>query len=308
MIGIVSNEIRELLKLNLKANSLEVGCPTDELLRIQDLDNIFKISRKIRAESKKEIKEKLGIELSIVNLNIICCFLISVSLSGMTLDFKETILPKSLWKAQKISNPDTIFKTLITQITQHSISIVELVSLGLDGSARSLSRTTAELSWQTLILLAFKEDLLLYQAAHTSEETTETWFRLFGKGRTQKKLTQIEEMLGIHSDVSEKLATQRKDNNQFFSESVHSGYLMTVVSTIRWSFEEDAGAWSALGGSTSASETTLGHLSMTLDYFCEMFILILNEIHHLYPEIKSENWRDFLLLQESISEAKLRRP
>jgi len=301
MIGIISKEVKQQLKENLKANSSEVDTPENEILRIQDLESIFKISREARTDSKKEVKEKLGTELSIVNLHITCCFLMTVSIPEMTHEIEEAIFPKS-WSRDVGFNPDNIFKTLITQLTQHSISIVELVSAGLDGSARVLSRSTADLAWQILILLAFKKDLSLFVSAQTSEDITKTWYELFAKGRTQKKLIEIEKMLDIHSEVIERLAAQRKDDHQFFSESVHSGYAMAVVGTINWSFEEDAGAWSAFGGASSASRGTIAHLAQTLGYFCEIFILILNDIHHIYPDIKIESWRQFLLLQESIKD------
>lgn len=301
MRGIINTELREFFKENLKKYNDKYGHIDASNFTLGSLDEIFKLNRKERKKSQSACLHHLDRHLGLANILTACIFTLTCSVHAEKNE--NGILPQNWINESGKPSPNSVFGGLLTQLTQLSISITELTERGLDNSARIILRSVIELTWQILILVYFREDLKQYVKAESFDEVSQTWWNLFGKGKIQKKLQQIEEDLAVNSSERNFLKKERKDVYQFFSESVHHGYVNTVVASIVWKFEEEAGAWCALGGASSRSDGTLATFINTSLYFIDMFVLILNKYHGTYFEkLPDLYWKESLILRDCVKE------
>lgn len=301
MRGIINTELREFFKKNLKKYNDKYGYIGASKFTLAGLDGIFQLNRKERKRSQSTCLPHLDMHLGLANLLTACIFSLTCSVSSEKNE--NGILPQDWVNESTKPSPNTVFGALLTQLTQLSISITELTERGLDNSARIILRSVIELTWQILILVYFREDLKQYVKAESIEEANQTWWKLFGKGKIQKKLHQIEEDLAIDSSEGNLLKIERKDVYQFISESVHHGYGNSVVASIVWEFEEEMGAWCALGGASARSDGTLAIFINTALYFIDMFVLILNKYHGTYfDELPELYWKESLIIRDCVKE------
>ena len=300
MNGILDRNIRKLIKDNLRLLNAKFKHVDDRDIRITDLDELFKISRSIRRESKKKIKENMPSQLTLSYINICCCFFITASIYKENDD--NSLLSPTWISPSGRPNPNTVIGFLVTQLVHFSLAVVELVENGLDNPAKALSRSVSELSYQILILLSSRQDLIKYVEPESFEGTKEVWFKLFGKNRLQKKISKLEDTLNFHPQSMKILKDRRREDHQYFSESVHHAWIRTVVGSITWDFKEDKGAWSSLGGASQQSESTINHLNHTLVYFIQVFFQVTFHVHNISLEnSKDYYWKEAIILKECIS-------
>lgn len=301
MNGISDPKIKSALKGYLKVLNKKLRHVHDRDLTLSDLEEIFKTSRGIRRASKKEIYKNMSSELSLTFLSISCCIFLTISIYKKE-DEPNTLLPADWIDPKGLPNPNMVIADLLTQIVLFSISIIELVEKGLDNPARALTRTVIETTWQTLILLSSREDLKEYVKPDSFDETKEMWFKLFGKGRLQNKLAKIENSLNFDTESHKLLKAEREKAHQFFSESVHSGFVSSAVSSISWEFQSDNGTWSLLGGASRASLATIDCLNTNLFYFIRVFFAIITKLHRITPSKSDKyHWKEAFILQECIT-------
>jgi hypothetical protein len=176
-----------------------------------------------------------------------------------------------------------------------------LAERGLDNAARVVLRSFIELSWQTIILLFFREDLKIYVQPEDQDEVNRVWWELFGKGRMQKKLTLIEESLGFDSGTIRKYREYRRDIYQFFSESVHHSHINNLVSSMIGNFEQETFQWKPLGGSGVRSDPTLFTRTLSGLYFLDMFFIIVEDFHGTdLSSLKEHYFKDCLIFRDCL--------
>lgn len=300
MNGIVDPQIRNAVKECLKLSNKMLRHVHDRVVSITDLEELFKIARKVRRDSKQKILENMSEELSIAALNISCCFYITTSIFNE--DEPSSLLPYNWINPEGRPNPNQVIGHLLTNVIIFSISILELVEKGLDNAARALTRTLIETTWQILILLSSQQDMKDYVSPNSHEQSREIWFRLFGKGKFQKKLSKLENSLNFNESIQKELKEEREHDHKFLSESVHNAFVSSVVGSITWEFDSDEGSWSALGGASMASKATIGLLNNNLFYFIRLFFPVITDLHGIVPS-KSEKyfWKEAFILRECIT-------
>jgi len=277
MNGILNNKICEYLKENIDRISANYDHIDKEPVVLDRLNYIFEKNSEVRETSVDTSLKTLANQISTSNLLSCCLFTLACSVYSDK-DI-EGIFPKQWITFEGKPDPKMVFGCAITQLCSFSISIVELAEKGLDNAARVVLRSFIELSWQTIILLYFRDDLKRYVVPEEQEEVNRVWWELFGRGKIQKKLSLIEENLGFEPESLQKYKKYRKDVYQFFSESVHHSSINSLVSSLIGDFEEDKFQWKPLGGAGIRSDATLFTLTLSGLYFLDMFFVIVQDYH-----------------------------
>jgi len=268
------------LSLKKKLEELHQGSEkyTDKKMAISDIESIVSCIHEFIPENQKTIRKHLSSRLSFSYLCISCLFYFA-----MSVDTACGLFPKGFLLPNSSVSPNLVFYSLLTNITNLSISIIVLIEHGQDNSARTLLRSLIESCWQTTILHANKEDLVEYiKGASSEKETNKTWHKLFSKGRIKNKLIKIDDLLGFSKSLSEKVENIRNDNYKFFSMSTHNACITTMVNSYAWPFKGSTACSSALlGRASSSSEATINTLNDTLWHFVIYFVAIHCKIHKM---------------------------
>lgn len=158
---LINKEIRSYIKSNLNKYNNNYQFIDSPKFTLGRLDEIFRLNRQTRKESGKLCRSHLNRHLSIANILSASIFILTCSIYNEK--DEDGMLPKQWINYSGKPNPNIVFGTLLTQLTQLSISITELTEKGLDNAARIVLRSAIELTWQILILLYNREDLIRYE-------------------------------------------------------------------------------------------------------------------------------------------------
>jgi len=288
-------------KRTKKYNNEENICPTKRVT-LSDIDSIISFLYSVPHKSRQNVQVNLQKQLSFCYICISCLFYLSLS----TYDEEkshEGLYPADYLAPNSDVNPNFIFMCLLTNITNFASSIVHLVESGQDNSARVLLRSLVELCWQTIILAADKDTLIEYLAPKTKDTATETWHRLFGKGRLKNKIKKIEKELGIKEDLSSEADKERHDTYQFFSMSVHHSCITSAIGAFAFNFEDDNANFGLLGGLSQGSIATLKELCSTLLYFILYFVAIHIKINKMsFGNPKNAHWYEAGMLYQCVKD------
>lgn len=293
---------RKALKELLKKHNAEVKNCTTKKVTLSDIDSIISHLYSVPHKSRQAVQVNLQNQLSFCYLCISCLFYLSLSIYD---DEKknEGLYPAGYLAPNSDVNPNFIFMCLLTNITNFASSIVHLVELGQDNSARVLLRSLIELCWQTMILAADKDTLIEYLAPEDEKTATETWYRLFGKGRLRNKIKKIEKELGVKEYLSSQADKERHDTYQFFSMSVHHSRITSAIGAFAFNFEDDNANLGLLGGHSQGSIATLKELCSTLLYFILYFVAIHVRINKMsFGNPKNAYWYEAVMLYECIKD------
>jgi hypothetical protein len=297
MNGIVNNQIIKHLKDNVDRINRNYDYLDEDPVLIDRLNFIFEKNSEVREESRSEALKYLDKQISTSNLLSACLFLLAISVYSE--NEGDGIFPKQWITYEGRPNPKHVFGCALNQLCSFSISIVELAEKGLDNAARVVLRSFIELSWQTIILLYFREDLKKYIQPEEQGEVNRVWCELFGRGKVQKKLAIIEENLGFDADTIIKYKEYRKDIYQFFSESVHHGHINNIVSSMICNFGKETFQWKPLGGAGVRSDSTLFTLTLSGLYFLDMFFIIIEDFHGTdLASLKEQHFKDCLVFKD----------
>ena len=297
MNGIVNDKIVKYLKDNFDRINRNYNYLDEDFVFLDRLNFIFEKNSEVREESRSVALKYLNKQISTSNILNACLFLLAVSVYSE--NECDGILPKQWITYEGRPDPRFVFGNSLNQLCCFSISIVELVENGLDNAARVVLRSFIELSWQTIILLYFREDLKKYIQPEEQEEVNRVWWELFGKGKIQKKLAIIEENLGFGSDNIIKYKENRKDIYQFFSESVHHSHINNIASSMICNFENEKLQWKPLGGVGVRSNDTLFILSLSGLYFLDMFFIIIEDFHGTdLASLNEQHFKDCLVFKD----------
>ncbi len=302
MNGINDAGIRNLVSIQLRDMRKKIPKSDMRTFTLRDLDDIFRKSRVVSKQCCAEIQEKLKQPISLANLIIASCYCLALALHDSGKD--DNLFPSD-WLASKSSpNPNIILQALVSQLTNFSIAIVNLVEQGLDNQARSLVRTVIELSWQIIIISTYKKDFIEYAKLDVddSDEATQAWFKLFGHGRMYKKLIEIDKLLGFNEEMTIKNKELREMLYSFFSQSIHHSKFAVFEGSWPLNLKKEKRIFSILGAASHSSHLTIGYLNIALWYFHRLFYCIIFNLHRLKPN-PIEDWMEAWYLSQCVEEA-----
>ena len=164
-------------------------------------------------------------------------------------------------------------------LSNHSIGTIKLVESGLDYSARALLRVQAEFCLLLLVVSSDKEKLKIYHQAQSAKDAKTTWYKFFKMKKLRSELEKIEKI--IHKDENLSFATRmRKEQYEFYSQSIHSGFSSSVCGSQAIPFHDHSLFCSAIYGCASAgSVVPLRDLCFNLIHTYQTFFKIINKIH-----------------------------
>jgi len=268
----------------------------DKSVKISDFDALITHINNIQNNAKKKHQTYFSNELTLANLFVLC--LSTVSLSLHSDEYDEEIFPKDWLSSNPYPNPNFILSNLLLQLTNYTLAIIDLVEKGLDSPAKALARTISELSSQTLILIYFRDDFKEYVKGTDDKLSTEIWYKLFAKNKIHKKLSIIEKETETDKELIEYMYNFRKEEYEFFSESIHHSYISVNLGSYAWQCGNDENAQKSLfGGENSSIKRTLSFLNTTLFFFIVNLFKIIDkpknpdklfwlEAYSLYSSIK----------------------
>lgn len=257
-------------------------------LTLKDINAYYEFSKECGEESRQVIHKQLGDELFLCNLAVGC--ITSVSLSIPKDNSEITFFPSS-WFDEKFPNPNFILRSHLIQIANFSLSIIKLVEIGLDNPARALLRACYELIWQTLVILTDKDILCKQSQLRSGKETTENWYKLFAKGKLNKRLAKIETDLGYPPEVVEEMKLWRKENQQFLSEAIHHSTFATNYGAFTRDFtDEENMNCNVMGAPSRASAFTIECLNSELCYFITLFFSIIDNRENIKTDPNDSAW------------------
>ena len=294
MRKLINTKCRDSVKNNIKDTNSVLKTRIDKKIKISNIDSTIKYINNKQKKAKESNYKYLEDELTLANISILC--LSNLSLSVHTEKFDEEIFPRNWLSESSLPNPNFILSNLLLQLTNYSMSIIDLLEKGLDNPARALLRTTSELSEQIIILIHSRNDFKEYVKGHDEAASTKIWYELFSKNKIRNKLSSIEEQIGLDDKLIEYMKNYRKESNEFFSQAVHHSYIAVNVGACAWEYNSDGYINGLFGGENSAIETTLGHLNTTLWFFLISFFR---------KVVKPKNpkellWIEAFLLQQSV--------
>ncbi len=302
MIDIKNQNIRNIIKNRLSSIRKEIKEEHSNCLNISDLDNL---SKEIRNSYKEALATRYDViheQAAFASLHIMSCFTLAKAIFDENED-KGYLLPDNWFNGEKDINPNRIISYLILSLAKTSTSVVYLCESGFDNQARSLGRNLAELSWQTLILTFFKEKLLLYISPDNPKEANEVWFMLFGKGKFESNLKEIERGLGFSEEILQTTKELREEIFQFYSMFLHNSYVAVTINNYSFSLQDDSVTSCDFASKSKTSIATLQYLNDILWYFHRVFYSIVFEYHKLRPlKPKRKMWIQARVLHDCTNE------
>jgi hypothetical protein len=195
---------------------------------------------------------------------------------------------------------------MLTQLANFALSSIVLLEKGLDNPARTLSRHAAELSQQILVLMHSRDDFKAYVAAQDENSAMKLWSALFGRGKLNARLAQIEQGFGFDEAMIENLVRSRRENYAFYSQAVHHSFVASTIGAYAPRFDGSSQYLGVFGGENAATRSTLRHLNFTLWYFVLGFFGILGKHYRIKPRNpKDLFWLEAFMLYFCVREGYL---
>lgn len=196
--------------------------------------------------------------------------------------------------------PHIVLSCLTTQITNHTLSVINLVKNGLDNSARTILRTMEELVYLTIYLASDISKIKVYSDINNPKET---WYKNFRLEKVNKEIVKIETRLGIPDKLIQQFKEHRSEGFEFYSQYTHNSYGAIASGTFVRSFsDEDTIHISVFGKESRNSISTLNRVNSTLFYFnLSMFKLLISD-HKTQLSASNGISRMTLILFESFKE------
>ncbi|MED4532934.1 DUF5677 domain-containing protein [Metabacillus fastidiosus] len=241
-----------------------------------------------RKDSNEIIKNKLESELSITYL-----YIIEIAVLSLAFNQDKEGFFSEIWNRINIREPNHTFESIYTNITNHALSVVLLVESGLDTSARSLLRVLIELTWISILTLADKEKLKIYQKTTDKDIEKTAWYNHFKPKKLSDGIMKLEKTLGIDDEEFLKyLDETRSEMYSFLSKYSHSSYTAVSIGAYTTSFsDEERIDSSLLGKESSTSISTITQLNEVLFYLSVMIEAIFTKIHKFSPPTENYLWK-----------------
>jgi hypothetical protein len=288
---ILNKELRKKLSNSLrKFRKSNKGNPNQ--LKLKDIDTISEVIISSRKEANIEISKDIRKELEIAYLCVHSISLLALLFSDRR---KNNILPQDYFDKYNVPSVNLLVGNILTLISNHSLSIIQLLENGMDWSSRPILRTLSELSALFIVILAIPEKAKIYMNPQNEQEERIIWFKNFTPNKLKKLLIQIKEEDKIEGETIELFNELFEHLHSFYTQTTHTASIVSIVGAFSSGKRETLNY--ALWGRYSLSiESRLLDLTHIIFFTTEIFLSILDK----YYQITLSNEKYFAALFNSI--------
>lgn len=275
---------RQFIANNLKELNKTYGKKLNQKVRLSDFDSVLALIKNNRKEASALIEKHFNDEFTLTVL-----YLMSLSSMAASLDHRNNKRVFPAYWITETGRPlaDLVFSNMISQIANYSCSILSLLEQGLHFPAKSLLRVNNELIWQTLVLCYDRNMLIEYCSAEDEAGSNKIWYKLFSKGRLNKKVSEIEKIIGMNDDYVSELMSWRRETQKHYSDIIHNSYFAVNIGIMAFDFNTEDIHSGLLGRACPTIKVTIDLLNHQLFFFTEMFITVLGKVHNIKLDPKN---------------------
>lgn len=276
------NRHRKLVSAILRKRKRLFGANHEHHLTLSNIDHLISFPKHSIRSTEKSVREQIPDEIFLCDFSIACLAMIFACINEEKR--KDYPLPSNWISRSGRPNPNFVIRSLVGQVTDHSLSTLNLIRQGMDNSARALLRVTDELIWQSLVIISYQDDMKEYVKAETPGEANKTWQRLFGRGRLIRKIESLERDFGFDEEYLGSMTKWRREAMAFYSQGVHHSYVATAVGLYSLDLDEKTTGHGIFGAPKVGLRGTINHLNFQLFYFIHSFYNILEKKHSVNTE------------------------
>lgn len=258
-------------------------------LKISDIDNLVRMIRSNGKKYAREIDLFANKDVEIAKISVVALGLLSLATSEGRSGIG--ILPNNWINKEGVPNPNYVLQCLLAQATKHALAILNLSLDGLDASSMIIIRVYHELCCLIPTLISNKEKMELYiKSADTSVDEKRIWREHFSFGKLNQSLMEIEDKIILDSSLIDKISGIRKDDNNFYSRSVHNSYstVMAYSYAPKSKDIEKSMEFNLFGASSVISQNTLYQLNWDTFYLLGLLYKIFVTQYHYKAISKNE--------------------
>jgi len=268
-------------------------------LRLSDLDDIAKFLRGHSKETEKAVKSLLRDELSISSMGISCIGLLSLSIDPS--ENADELFPHD-WLFPSKVNPNFVLSHMLNHLANYGLAVQVLIEKGLDAQARSQLRLLIELSW-LILALVYDQELWANYVATDEKNEGKFWSKNLKSYQLNKKLSEIEDNIGMDEELLKILQSTRKESYAAYSNVVHHSYTSVMLGSMAFSESDGNIIFGVFGEVNNASKATVNQLNYVLWYFSLSFFSILEKVHRVSPKTpKKDFWLEAFALSFCLKE------
>lgn len=297
-------EVRNIIKQYLKKNKFVFDDNRNiKNLNITGIDEIGNLLKERVTESRKEAKEYISKELSVAFLGVKTLGTLSLCINSEK-NGSDPI--KKNWAGDNKPNPNFVFQQLVVQLTNYSLSVIHLIEVGLDSSAKPIVRSIHELSLLIIVLLIDKERINLFTQDLDRANEREIWRQYFSFKKINTVLKEFEDSLKLPEEIKKKLEEVRMNVYSDYSQSIHNSYVSSILGSLSLSHEDSEDLNLNLFGKYSVtSKQILSDLGLSLFNFLFLIQPVLKNHHNFLIPMDNNVWSLFLCLKDCYANAYL---
>lgn len=171
--------------------------------------------------------------------------------------------------------------SILTQVSNYSLSIVKLIEHGLDLQAKVLLRSMFEVI-NNLIIITSKEEMMKKYCEGVDEYTSNlVWSNTFRPKQVKNLLSKIEYDLGLREEkeLLQFLKQEKENTYRFLSSITHGSYYSNILGSYSQFKDEEFMPLALFGAYTDASIPSLQQLNWQIFYLTIMLNAIKQRIH-----------------------------
>lgn len=287
MVRISDPEIRRRLFETLKRVQKLDGFGHARLI---DMDCVLSHARLARTDARVDCGKHLLPLLSAAYAHLA---VLSALTLGMIIQDEEP-LPADWLGQTSLPDCNFILRSNLTQLTNHSLSVLSLIERGFANSARSLLRTLIEAVWVTIVFCGNKDKAQQYTCATDFDKAKDIWQKYFSPRSMMACLSDIERHLGLDADIVEYLHEHRKRIYQLHTQSAHNTYSVLAILSFDSNLDdskEEPSLYPALHGRVGLGvKSTLEDTIDVLGYAVLMLFVIFQVLHNHKPAGRESFW------------------
>lgn len=255
------------------------------------MSNIDEMIRILIQSNRKICAREIGLfatkEVEIAKLSVLALGLLSLAV----FEDEVGIMPSDWLNESAIPNPNFILQCLLAQATKQALAILNLSLDGLDASSKIIIRVYHELCCLIPILITNKEKMELYvKTADKAVDEKKIWRENFSFGKLNQSLMEMEENFNFEASIIEEFADLRKDDNHFYSRSVHNSFSTVMTCSYAPKSEDPAEKmeFSLFGAASIESQDTLYTLNWDTFYLLGLLYKIFVTKYNFKTNSKNE--------------------
>jgi len=289
---------RKIISQSFQETNKRFGKELGFSVNIKDLDSIISLIKNNAKEAKQLIEKHFNDDFSLTVLFLMCLSCIAASLDNRN---KTKVFPNNWISDSGKPIPDLVISNMVTQLTNYSYSIITLLERGLNFPAKALIRINNDLIWQIIILCYDREMLKEFCSSSNPDESTKIWYKLFGKGKLNKKICEIEKAIGLDEECIDSMRIWRNEIQKYHSEIVHHSYYAINLGAIVLDFETESVHSSLLGQACPRTKDSITILNYQLFFFLEMLFSVMDKIQKLRLDKTNEFGYTAIMLKQVCS-------